>query len=246
MIKMDKERQPGIFYTASISGGKDSICMGLMLLERGYPVDDFIFFDMGVEYPETYEAIAKFEQDTGRKVARVTPPEGDFWYYACEREYICRGKKKGIPSKGYGFPAFNVRWCTRAKQDAISKYEKEKGYTKQNTIQYIGIAADEPKRIRDLADKRYPLYEWGVTEADALKYCKSRGYYPPRIHTTIAIGFPVSAVRSQTRSKSNTLSSIVRNCGNKSKITRLHRKFAAVSGFSGNSKAQRTLKRNYA
>lgn len=174
---MDKERKEGFFYTASISGGKDSICMGLMLLEKGYPVDDFIFFDLGVEYPETYEALAKFEADTGRKIARVTPPEGDFWYYACEREYIGRCKVKGIPQKGYGFPIYNYRWCTRAKQDAIAKYKKEKGYTRKNTIQYIGIAADEPKRIRDFADNRYPLYEWGITEADALKYCKARGYF---------------------------------------------------------------------
>lgn len=180
MIKMDKERQPGIFYTASISGGKDSICMGLMLLERGYPVDDFIFFDMGVEYPETYEAIAKFEQDTGRKVARVTPPEGDFWWYYNERKYIAKKKMDGVEMNGYGCPTFASRWCTALKREAIKKYERQKGYSKSNTIQYIGIAADEPNRItKDVLNKRYPLYEWGITEANALKYCKSRGYYPP-------------------------------------------------------------------
>lgn len=176
-MQMDKERKEGMFYTASISGGKDSICMGLLLLEKGYPVDDFIFFDLGVEYPETYEAIAKFEQDTGRKVAIVKPPLGDFWYYACEHEYIGRQKVKGIPQKGYGFPSFCIRWCTRLKKEAIGSFEYSKGYSKTNTIQYIGIAFDEPKRIHNFPDKRYPLYEWGITEAEALKICRDRGYF---------------------------------------------------------------------
>lgn len=177
MIQMDKERQPGIFYTASISGGKDSICMGILLLEKGYPVDDFIFFDLGVEYPETYEAIAKFEQDTGRKVAVVKPPLGDFWYYSCEHEYIGKRKKAGIAMKGYGFPAFNCRWCTKKKQGAINAYNKSKGYSKNNCIQYVGIAYDEPKRLHDYPDKRYPLAEWGISEKEALKFCRDRGYF---------------------------------------------------------------------
>ena len=176
---IEKERKEGFFYTASISGGKDSICMGLLLIERGYPVDDFIFFDIGVEYPETYDAIAKFERDIGRKVARVTPPLGDFWWYYNEKKYIAKKKMDGVEMNGYGCPTFASRWCTALKREAIKKYERQKNYSKSNTIQYIGIAADEPKRIRNFADKRYPLYEWGITEADALNYCRSRGYYPP-------------------------------------------------------------------
>lgn len=174
---MDKERKEGIFYTASISGGKDSICMGLMLLEKDYPVDDFIFFDLGVDYPETYEALAKFEADTGRKIARITPPEGDFWFYACQREY--QGSCRGVSTskKGYGFPHFKNRWCTRLKRDSVLAYIKQRGYAKKYTVQYIGIAADEPKRIKDDPNKCYPLHEWGITEADALKYCKERGYF---------------------------------------------------------------------
>lgn len=195
------EREFEKFYIASISGGKDSICMGLMLLEKGYPVDDFIFFDLGVDYPETYEALAKFEADTGRKIARVTPPEGDFWFYACQREY--QGSCRGVPTnkKGYGFPHFKNRWCTQLKRDSVLAYMKQRGYTRKNTIQYIGIAADEPKRIKDDPRKRYPLFEWGVTEQDALSYCRSRGYYPPLTHMTNVKGCHVFAVRSQIKSK---------------------------------------------
>ena len=40
-------------------------------------------------------------------------------------------------------------------------------------IQYIGIAADEPKRIKD---KTYPLVEWGWAEIDCLRYCHDKGF----------------------------------------------------------------------
>lgn len=39
--------------------------------------------------------------------------------------------------------------------------------------QYVGIAADEAHRCKDL---HYPLVEWGMTEADCLRYCKKHGF----------------------------------------------------------------------
>ena len=49
----------------------------------------------------------------------------------------------------------------------INAYLKElrEDYT---LIEYLGIAADETKRIKD---KNYPLVEWGMTEKDCLSYC---------------------------------------------------------------------------
>lgn len=43
-------------------------------------------------------------------------------------------------------------------------------------LTYIGIAYDEPKRITNNPLKKYPLYEWKITEKDALEYCYSKGY----------------------------------------------------------------------
>ena len=65
------------------------------------------------------------------------------------------------------------RWCTGILKDrVISRYlsEIKKQY---EIVEYIGIAADEPKRIRG---KIYPLVEWGMTEADCLAYCYERGF----------------------------------------------------------------------
>ena len=44
---------------------------------------------------------------------------------------------------------------------------------KYNALHYIGIAADEPKRIKN---EVYPLVEWGITEAQALQICYDRGF----------------------------------------------------------------------
>ena len=49
----------------------------------------------------------------------------------------------------------------------LSKYKKE-GY-----VEYIGIAYDEPKRIKD---KKYPLVDWKMTEKDCLQYCYDKGF----------------------------------------------------------------------
>ena len=53
----------------SLSGGKDSTAMLLMLLERGEPVADVVFFDTGWEFPEMYEYLEKLEAFTGLGLA---------------------------------------------------------------------------------------------------------------------------------------------------------------------------------
>ena len=57
----------------SLSGGKDSTAMLLMLLERGEPVADVVFFDTGWEFPEMYEHLEKLEAFTGLKITRLRP-----------------------------------------------------------------------------------------------------------------------------------------------------------------------------
>lgn len=58
------------------------------------------------------------------------------------------------------------------KERVVGKYlsELRKQY---DIVEYIGIASDEPKRVRD---KCYPLVDWGMTEADCLSFCYERGF----------------------------------------------------------------------
>lgn len=65
---------------------------------------------------------------------------------------------------------------TAEKNQAISKYLKS-NYGNEYK-EYIGIAADETKRINKERNpnKELPLVKWEMTENDCLKYCYKRGY----------------------------------------------------------------------
>ena len=158
-----------IKHIVQFSGGKDSTAMLLMMLERGMPIDDIIFCDTGMEFPEMYKHIDCVEQYIGRKVTKLKPPHS-FVYYFAEYEKT-RGKNKG--KRGYGWPRMWSRWCTRLfKIDLTAKYLRNIS----DYVLYIGIARDEPKRHEKIPDNViHPLYDWGVTEAMALQYCYDRG-----------------------------------------------------------------------
>ena len=42
-----------IFHAVSLSGGKDSTAMLLLMIERGMPIDIVLTADTGMEFPET-------------------------------------------------------------------------------------------------------------------------------------------------------------------------------------------------
>lgn len=152
------------------SGGKDSTAMLLMMIERNMPIDEIIFCDTGKEFPDMYKHIEKVEKYICRPITRLKA-EHNFDYYFSEYEKT-KGKNKG--NKGYGWPRMWVRWCTRIfKHDITKKYLSDAG----KYISYIGIAADEPKRHFNIPKNTvHPLYDWGITEKQALKYCYSKGF----------------------------------------------------------------------
>lgn len=144
--------------------------MLLMMIEKGMPIDEIIFCDTGKEFPAMYEHIAKVEEYIGRPITRLKAPKGFDYYFS---EHIkTKGKNKG--TKGYGWARMWVRWCTRVlKTDVTRRYLTNAG----EYILYIGIAADEPKRHTSISDNEvHPLFDWGVTERQALEYCYSKGF----------------------------------------------------------------------
>lgn len=157
-------------HIVQLSGGKDSTAMLLMMLEKGMPVDEIIFCDTGMEFPAMYEHLQRVEQSTGRKITRLKADKPFLYYFA---EHVKEnGKRK--EQKGYGWPRMWVRWCTRLlKQQPTAQHLKAAG----DYIQYIGIAADEPKRHANISKNTvHPLFDWGVTEAMALQYCYDHGF----------------------------------------------------------------------
>ena len=159
-------------HIVSFSGGKDSTAMLLKMLEDNWTIDEIIYCDTGKEFSQMYEHIKQVKQyikEKYNKEITLLKAEKSFDYYMFEHEKT-RGKNKG--KKGYGWATMLCRWCTTLlKNQVIDNYLKK--YKDEGYTEYIGIAYDEQKRIKD---KRYPLVEYEMTEADCLQYCYEKGF----------------------------------------------------------------------
>ena len=167
----------------SLSGGKDSTAMLLMMLERGESIADIVFFDTGWEFPQMHEHLEQLERYIGRPVTRLRPRIAfDYWF----REYkVFYRKTKQLRRIGLGWPSPLRRWCTREKAQALFSYCNALTWQGCSLplVQCVGFAADESARIERHSPRksvyqsyRYPLHEYGVTEADALQFCRDRGF----------------------------------------------------------------------
>ena len=170
------------FRVVSLSGGKDSTAMLLLMLERNMPVDLVIWADTTMEFPEMYEHISKLDEhlyrERGLHITALRHPRGFEWMMFDVSDGI--GKKsldyrleQNISLTGRGWPNMRNRWCTGfLKAHLINKFSNTlKGEHK--VLHYIGIAADEAHRCKN---GQYPLVEWGITEAQALEICYDRGF----------------------------------------------------------------------
>lgn len=159
-------------HIVSFSGGKDSTAMLLRMLEENMEIDDIIFCDVGKDFPDMLdhvEKVKKYIKEKYNKEMTILRAAKSFDYYMFDHVKT-RGKNKG--QKGYGWASMRIRWCTsNLKSNVINNYLKK--YKDEGYIEYVGIAADEPKRIKD---KCYPLVDWGMTEKDCLQYCYERGF----------------------------------------------------------------------
>lgn len=158
-------------YVASLSGGKDSTAMVLRLIEEKWPLDLILFCDTGLEFPQMYEHIRKLEQSIPVPIVWLKEEKG-FEYYFLNHQPK-RKNQNLVGKSGYSWAGPRNRWCTSTlKVRVIERYLSglRKDY---EIVQYIGIAADEPQRVREY---RYPLVEWGMKEKKCLEYCYERGY----------------------------------------------------------------------
>lgn len=155
--------------------------MLLLMLERGMPVDMVLTADTGMEFPEMYEHLAKLDEHLYRKrgihLTMLRYPKG-FEYLMFEEKKqkpssIENREKLGVSLYGNGWPGVKVRWCTGQLKTHLINKEVNRLKGTYQALHYVGIAADEPKRIKN---EQYPLVDWGITEAEALKICYDRGY----------------------------------------------------------------------
>lgn len=194
-------------YILSLSYGKDSLaCLGA-IEQLGLPLDrkvhaevwatDTIPADLPpmVEFKNNADKIIKdrWGIDVEHVYATKKEPRGDsrsqckLTYEQMLYQVLGRGKHIGTIR---GFPMQKGSWCKDLKIDRcieaylrghISSDKRQSGVQKINTVQYLGIAADEPERLARLdgVKKISPLAMVGWTEADAREWCVKNDLLSP-------------------------------------------------------------------
>lgn len=179
-------------YIASCSFGKDSMATILLAWLHNEPLDRIFFVEVmfdnanGIsgEIPEHIEwvrgfAIPYLRLLFGSKV--------QIDLVRSEMDYIHAFTRKCTKSKYHpervgkmlGFPMAGMCVINRdCKVGAIKSYNKQ---FQQPLVQYVGIAADEPKRLKKMrgTDRISLLEKYGYTEKDAWNLCKRFGLLSP-------------------------------------------------------------------
>ena len=169
------------YHAVSLSGGKDSTALLLLMIERGLPIDVVLSADTGMEFPEMYAHLEKVDEYLYRKrglhITTLRAAHSFEWFMFDELKQkpsaIANRQRLGIPLCGNGWPGIRVRWCTGQLKTHLMSKGVNRLKAEKNALHYIGIAADEAHRCKDA---QYPLVEWGITEAQALQICYDRGF----------------------------------------------------------------------
>lgn len=169
-------------YIASISYGKDSLAMLEVIAQHKMPLDRIVHVEIMAtsEIPADLPEVMRWKQYADDVIQRR---------YGIVVEHICAPKTYeelffSIPKrKSYnadkqgqirGFPSLRSQWCSKE-----LKVNLLKGLNR-HSVQYIGIAADEPYRHSQLTEiVRSPLMEHNITEGECLRICESIGLLAP-------------------------------------------------------------------
>lgn len=169
-------------HILSCSFGKDSIATALLSLQHGEPLDELVYCEVmfseeiSGELPEHSRfihetAIPYFEQHG--IPTRVLKSEKT--YLSCFYHIVTRGKAKGKLS---GFPL--GAHCAIQRDCKLPPIKAYKKTLPADTVQYIGIAADEPKRLARLKSNQISLLDkYHMTEAEAWTMCEAKGLLSP-------------------------------------------------------------------
>lgn len=171
-------------YIAGCSGGKDSVAQLLLIKQYGLPLDEVVYCevmfstDISGEVPEhrdfIYMRVKPFVEDVLGVPFVILRAKKT--YLDVFNHVITRGDRAGRRC-GFAIPGMCAvnRDC---KIPPIRKYWKDQG---GDVTQYVGIAADEPKRLERLKDTNMVslLAQYDITERDALILCRSNGLLSP-------------------------------------------------------------------
>lgn len=164
-----------IKHIVSLSGGKDSTAMLLRMIELDYQIDNIIFADSKLEFPEMYDQLEKIDNYTRNKIDvpvyyLQTNDSFENWFYGKWTRGENTNEIRGWPK--VKDPCY---WSRE------SKFKTLDGFIGEEDIRYQGIAVDEYHRKQDKPGYEYPLIDWSWTENDCRNYLKNNypKFYPP-------------------------------------------------------------------
>jgi len=170
-------------HIASCSFGKDSLATILLAMQHGEPLDEVLYcevmFDKGIsgEVPEHRDFIYHTAIPAIQRMGiKVTVLRASKTYMDLFTGRITRGPKKGMLR---AFPICGKCYVQRdCKLKPIRQYQKT---LPPGTVQYIGIAADEPNRLLrlDRSSQVSLLEKYKFTEQDAKELCAKAGLLSP-------------------------------------------------------------------
>lgn len=179
-------------HILSLSYGKDSLaCLGA-IEQLGWPLDRIVHAEVWATdtIPADLPPMVEFKAHADRIIKErwgieVEHVRSRYTYNDCF--YIVCGKNGGASKSKcagniYGWPFLRGPWCnSRLKQHVLKKLPKD-------SVQYVGIACDEPGRFHVFNDKKKsPLVEAGWTEDECRQWCEENDLLSP-IYTTATRG----------------------------------------------------------
>ena len=177
-------------YSVCWSGGKDSTASIILAHEHGEPIDSIVFCEV------MYDLKNNISGENPRHIDFIlnkAKPLFESWGYNVEilrsdRDYldffyrVIENPTKHMEHKGmhFGFPVYGRCGVKRdLKLKPIDNFYKN---IKEPVVKYVGICADEPKRLQSL--KKNPeqislLEKYGYTEEMARRKCIEYGLLSP-------------------------------------------------------------------
>lgn len=189
-------------HILSLSYGKDSLARLGAIEQLGWPLDRIVHAEVWatdtipadlppmVEFKAKADKIIKerwgieVEHFVSRKCEKCKADK--VTYDMCFNAKMIKGKHTGSIK---GWPMQKGNWCLKLKLTALQQMG-----LKPDSVQYLGIAADEPNRFHNLTDtKKSPLVEAGWDEAYCRKWCEENDLLSP-IYATATRGAVGSAI----------------------------------------------------
>lgn len=165
----------------SFSGGRSSALL-VYLMKNQYPGADFIFMDTGAEHPKTYEFVKNVVKyfDINLTCLRVVVNselgQGNSYRIISLDELQQDLQPFRDICYKYGTPYIHGAFCTRTmKLEPFTRYCNDK-YGKNNYQTWLGIRADEPRRLKQKNGYRYLADICDFDKQDVINWWKKQPF----------------------------------------------------------------------